>query len=103
MLKIGPTACLVVLTLLAFTGISNAADENGVIMHNGKVMMLNRGQPEGTLDHEMTLENGIKIMPDGTVMMKDGKQFKMQNGTAIMTDGRIMHGSHAMLMRKENH
>ncbi len=102
MRKIGSTTCLIILTLFAFAGISNAADENGVIMHDGKVMMLNQGQADGTLSHEMTMDNGIKVMPDGTVMMKDGKEMKMQNGTAIMTDGRIMHGSHAIPMRKEN-
>jgi hypothetical protein len=102
MLKIGSTACLLVLTLLAFAGVSNAADENGVIMHDGKVMVLNQGQANGTLSHEIMLDNGIKVMPDGTVMMKTGKEMKMQNGTVITTDGHIMHGSHAMPMRKEN-
>jgi hypothetical protein len=102
MLKIGPTACLLTVTLLAFAGISNSADENGVIMHDGKVMILSQGQTQGTLSHEMTLDNGIKVMPDGTVMMKAGKEMKMQNGTVITTDGHIMRGSHAMPMRKEN-
>jgi hypothetical protein len=103
MLKIGSIACLLILTLQAFAGISNAADENGVIMDDGKVMMLNQGQADGTLNHEMTMDDGTKVMPDGTVMMKTGKKMNMQNGTVITTDGHIMHGSHATRMRKENH
>lgn len=102
MLKIGPTACLIILTLFTFAGISTGADENGVVMHDGKVMMIRQGQAAGTLSHEMTMDNGIKVMPDGTVMMKDGKQIRMQNGTVVTTDGHIMHGSHAMPMRKGN-
>ena len=103
MLRIGPIACLLTLTLFTFAGISSAADKNGVIMHDGKVMILTQGQADGTLDHEMTMNDGTKVMPDGTVIMKTGKEMKMQNGTVITTDGRIMHGSHAIPMRKENH
>jgi|SRR5215469_2202987 len=102
MFKIGSVAGLLVLTLLALFGLSIAADENGVIMHHGKVVLLNQGQADGTLNHEVTLEDGTKVMPDGTVIMKDGRQMKMQNGTVIMTNGHIMHGSHAMPMGKEN-
>jgi hypothetical protein len=102
MLRIGSTACLIALTLLAFTGISHSADENGVIMHDGKVMVLNKGQADGTLSHEVTMDDGTRVMPDGTVKMKTGRETKMQNGMVITTDGHIMHGSHAMPMRKEN-
>jgi hypothetical protein len=102
MLKIGSTTCFLALTLLAFAGISEPADENGVIMLGGKVMVLNQGEADGTLGHELTLDDGIKVMPDGTVTMKDGKQIKMPNGMVITTDGHVMRGSHAMPMRKEN-
>ena len=101
MLKIGLTTCLLILTLSGVAGISNAADENGVIMHDGKVMILNKGQAQGALDHVMTMGNGTKVMPDGTVTMKAGQEMKMQNGTVITSDGHIMHGSHAVPMRKE--
>jgi len=102
MLKPGATACLLALTALLFAGISNADDKSGIIMHDGKVLVLNQGQADGTLSHEITLSDGTRVMPDGTVMMKNGKQVKMRNGTVITTDGHIMHGSHAMPMRKEN-
>lgn len=102
MFKIGPIICPLFLALLAFASISNGADENGVIMHDGKVMMLNQGQADGTLNHEMTMNNGIKVMPDGSVMMKNGQETKMRDGTVITTDGHIMHGSRAMPMQKGN-
>ena len=42
------------------------------------------------MDHEVTMTNGCKVMPDGTMKMKDGKEMHMKEGqmmTCLTTPG----------------
>jgi Domain of unknown function (DUF6799) len=62
------------------------------------MMMMQAGKPMHPMDHEMTMSNGTKVAPDGTVTMKDGTLMHMKNGELMMMDGHIMSGGKAMPM-----
>ena len=89
-----------VLFLFAVTPITHAAEMAGVMMKDGKMMMMKDGKAAGPMDHEMTMSNGTKVMTDGTMMMKDGSQMHMKDGQMMMMDGKMMGGGKAMEMDK---
>jgi hypothetical protein len=78
-----------------------AAEMNGVMMKDGKMMMMMDGKPAGPMDHDMTMSDGTKVMKDGMVKMKDGKEMHMKDGQMMMMDGKIMEGGKAMEMMKK--
>ena len=69
-----------------------AADMDGVMMHDGKMMMMKAGRPAVAMDHEVTMSDGTIVSVDGTVKRKDGTEFHLQNGEMIMMDGHLMKG-----------
>jgi hypothetical protein len=69
-----------------------AADMDGVMMHDGKMMMMKAGRPATAMDHEVTMSDGTIVSVDGTVKRKDGEEFHLQNGAMIMMDGHLMKG-----------
>ena len=69
-----------------------AADMDGVMMHDGKMMMMNAGRPATAMDHEVAMSDGTIVGVDGTVRRKDGQEFHLQNGEMIMMDGHLMKG-----------
>ena len=73
-----------------------AAEMSGVMMKDGKMMMMMDGKPTGPMDHEMTMSDGTKVKPDGSMMMKDGKIMMMKNGQMMMMDGKMMDSGKAM-------
>jgi hypothetical protein len=73
-----------------------AADMNGVMMKDGKMMMMKDGKAAGPMDKEMTMSDGTKVKPDGSMMMKDGKKMMMKDGQMIMMDGKMMDSGKAM-------
>jgi hypothetical protein len=77
-----------------------AAEMNGVMMKEGKMMMMMDGKAAGPMDHDMTLSDGTKVMKDGMVKMKDGKEMPMKEGQMLMMDGKMMEGGKAMEMKK---
>jgi uncharacterized protein DUF6799 len=79
-----------VLILTQITTTSLAADMDGVMMSNGRMMMMKAGRPATALDHAITLSDGAIVEVDGTVKSKDGKEFHLQNGDMIMMDGHLM-------------
>jgi uncharacterized protein DUF6799 len=87
-------AILLTLSLVA----PAAADMDGVMMHDGKMMMMKAGHPDSVIDHEITLSDGAIVELDGTVKSKDGKIFHLQNGEIIMMDGHLMKGGKAVPM-----
>lgn len=62
---------------------------DGVIMKNGKMMMVKNGQFTA-LDHEMTMSNGTKVMADGTCTKKDGTKMLLKEGQHIDMDGKLI-------------
>ena len=77
-----------------------AAEMNGVMMKEGKMMMMMDGKAAGPMDHDMTMSDGTKVMKDGMVKMKDGKEMHMKDGQMMMMDGKLMEGGKAMEMKK---
>jgi len=73
-----------------FANAPAAADMDGVIMHDGKMMMMKAGHPATAMDHDITLADGAIVGVDGSVKSKDGKTFHLRNGEMIMMDGHLM-------------
>ena len=78
--------------LLIAARVEAAADMAGVMMVNGKMMMMKDGKATGPMDHEMTMTDGSMVMPDGTMKMKDGKEMRLKEGQMMTTDGKMMEG-----------
>ena len=91
---------VVVLCASLFASRLMAAEMNGVMMKDGKMMMMMDGKAAGPMDHDMTLSDGTKVMKDGMVKMKDGKEMPMKEGQMLMMDGKMMEGGKAMEMKK---
>jgi hypothetical protein len=75
-----------------------AADMDGVMMHDGKMMMMKAGQPATAMDHEVTMSDGTIVSVDGTVKPKNRPEFRLQNGEMILMDGHLMKGGKAVGM-----
>jgi hypothetical protein len=73
-----------------------AAEMDGVMMKDGKMMMMKDGKATGSMDKEMTMSDGTKVKPDGSMMMKDGKMMMMKDGQTMMMDGKMMDSGKAM-------
>lgn len=67
-----------------------AADMTGVMMKNGKMMMVKDGKAAGAMDHEMKMPDGQTVMPDGSV------KLQMKEGQMMMMDGMMMECGKAM-------
>ena len=92
---------VVVLCASLFASRLMAAEMNGVMMKDGKMMMMMDGKASGPMDHDMTMSDGTKVMKDGMVKMKDGKEMPMKEGQMLMMDGKMMEGGKAMEMMKK--
>ena len=68
-----------------------AAEKNGIIMKDGR-MMMHDGKEISGMDRETTLSNGTKVMMKGKLITKDGKAMQMQEGQMVMMDGKMMLG-----------
>jgi hypothetical protein len=90
LLSICAIASVVIVTQLS--AISSAADVDGVMMSDGKMMLMKAGHPALAMDHPITLSDGAIVEVDGTVKSKDGTEFRLRNGDMIMMDGHLMRG-----------
>lgn len=61
--------------------------KDGVKMKDGKVWVKKDGKKTELLQ-EMTLSDGTKVLPNGTVTMSDGTVKNMKNGDMISMDGK---------------
>jgi len=61
---------------------------DGVMMQNGKMMQVKNGQLS-SLDNDVTLSNGTKIMSDGTCIKKDGTKMTMKEGQHMDMSGNL--------------
>lgn len=66
----------------------NNSNSDGVMMENGKMMMVKNGKTT-ILDHDMTMSNGTKIMSDGTYTKKDGTKLTMKEGQRMDMSGKL--------------
>ena len=69
-----------------------AVEKDGVTMKDGKMWRLQDGKEVGRMDRETTMANGTKVMMNGKMMTKDGKQSQLQEGQIVMLDGRMIEG-----------
>jgi hypothetical protein len=92
--------CLITaIVLLAQFGPASAdADMDGVMMHDGKMMMMKAGQPAIAMDHEVTMSDGTIVSVDGNVKPKNKPEFHLQNDEMILMDGHLMKGGKAVGM-----
>jgi len=88
----------VVFLVLLFAAPPTIADMDGVMMHDGKMMMMKAGHPATAMDHEVTMSDGTIVEVDGTVKPKNAPEFHLQNGEMIMMDGHLMKGGKAASM-----
>ncbi len=70
-----------------------AAEKDGVMMKDGKMVRLTEGKEIGRMDREMTMANGTKVTMNGKMKMKDGKETQLQEGQIMMLDGKMMEGA----------
>ena len=88
------TACLIVaiLFLLPFSSAPDAAEMEGVMMRNGKMMIIKHGKPAMPMDDDITVGDGTVVSADGNIKLKGGREFRMRNGQVMMRDGHLMKG-----------
>jgi len=77
-----------------------AAEQDGVMMKDGKMWRLQDGKEIGRMDRETTMSNGTKVMMNGKMTMKGGKEMQMQEGQTMMLDGKMMEGDKDVTMEK---
>ena len=94
--RIVTTIAVALLSVGFLAPVVGAADTDGVMMKDGKMMMMKGGKASGPMDKEMTMSDGTKVKPDGSIMMKDGKMMMMKNGQMMMMDGKMMDTGKAM-------
>jgi len=69
----------------------SVGNTNGYYMQNGKVMLFRNGTVT-ELTQEATLDDGSRIMMDGTVVLRDGSRRNLANNQWIFLDGRFSEG-----------
>ncbi len=97
-LSIRPIAAIFLLSL--FAAAPTAAGIDGVMMSNGKMMMMKAGEPATAMDHEVKMSDSTIVSVDGIVKPRNGKEFRLQNGEMIMMDGHLMKGGKAASMSR---
>lgn len=66
------------------------AMDNCVLMKDGKMHMYHDGKLMA-MNHEMTMADGSKCLPDGTCVMKDGTKRKFRDGDVVDHVGQWYH------------
>jgi hypothetical protein len=96
-MRITTTTAVVVAMVLAVGGspFAIAGDMDGVMMQNGKMMMMKMGKAAGPMTSDLTMSNGTKVTAAGLMIMRDGTKLEMKGGEMIMMDGKIMDGGKA--------
>ena len=69
-----------------------AAEKDGVTMRDGKMWRMQDGREVGRMDSQTTLSNGTKVLMNGKIVTKDGKEMQLQEGQIVMLDGKLMEG-----------
>src|SRR5205814_676741 len=80
------------LSLSFFVSSGMAVEKDGVMMRDGKMWRLQDGKEIGRMDRETTMSNGTKVLMNGKMMMRDGKELQLQEGKIMMLDGKLMEG-----------
>jgi hypothetical protein len=91
-----------IIMLLLFAPALSAAEMEGVMMRNGKMMLMKHGKAAMPMDDDVTMTNGTVVSSDGTIKLKGGREFRMHNGQMMMMDGRLMKGGMATGMQPQS-
>ena len=91
-------AAAALLTVFCLTPNLHAADSDGVMMHDGKMVMMKGGKAGGPMEKHMTMSNGTTVLSDGTVKTKDDGETRMKEGQMMMMDGHMMDGGNSSMM-----
>jgi hypothetical protein len=78
--------CILAAGLLAAITPLAAADKDGVVMKNGKLMSYKDGENTEVME-DVTLADGTKVTRTGDVTSADGTTWKLQEGDKISDDG----------------
>ena len=86
---------------LAMTLPSLVAAMDGVVMKDGRMMMMKDGRATEPMTADITMPDGTKVTTSGVVKMKDGKQKRLNNGAMMLMNGHIVKGGKAVPMQQE--
>ena len=77
-----------------------AAEKDGIMMKDGKMVRFHDGKEIGRMDRETTMSDGSKVMMNGKMMMKGGKEMQIKEGQMVMLDGKMLEGGKGIEMEK---
>jgi hypothetical protein len=63
--------------------------EDGILMKDGKLMVIKNGEKTPMTQNEMVLTDGTIIQSDGTVVRKNGTRTSLKNGEHISMSGNV--------------
>lgn len=69
-----------------------AVEKDGVMMKSGKMIRVTEGKEIGRMDRETIMSNGTRVLLNGKLLTKDGKEMQLQEGQAVMLDGKLVEG-----------
>ncbi|MBV8137958.1 MAG: hypothetical protein JO121_20370 [Deltaproteobacteria bacterium] len=80
---------------------SLGAAMDGVVMKDGRMMMMKDGRATEPLTADITMPDGTKVTTGGVVKMRDGEEKKLNNGAIMLMNGHMMKGGKAVPMQQE--
>jgi len=78
------------------TEAKKAATTDHFMMLDGKLVIMKDNEVKN-VTKEVTLSNGTKVMPDGTVVAKDGTKSMLKEGESLGMDGKPMVKDHFLM------
>src|SRR5215472_6968097 len=82
---------------LAFIPAANAMC--GVVMKDGKPMMMKDGKATAPMTSEKTMTDGTKLTTSGVLKMKDGAEKQLGDGDMVLMNGHVLKGGKATPMQ----
>jgi hypothetical protein len=74
---------------------------DGVVMKDGRMMMMKDGRATAPMTVDMTMRDGTKVTTSGVVKMRDGEEKQLSNGAMMLMNGHIMKGGKAVPMQPQ--
>ena len=74
---------------------------DGVVMQDGRMMMMKDGRVTEAMTADITMSDGTKVTTSGVVKMRDGEEKQLNNGAMMLMNGHIMKGGKAVPMQQE--
>jgi hypothetical protein len=73
----------------------------GVVMKDGRMMMMKDGRATEPMTVDITMPDGTTVTTSGVVKMRDGEEQQLNNGAMMLMNGHIMKGGKAVLMEPQ--